>query len=346
MTTLAAEKQRLIDSFKIPLYFVALIWAIKIFETFSGISLSFLGVLPKHINGLLGILTHPLVHGDWMHLFSNSAPMIVLGFLLLHSYQRIAWKVLPMIYFGTGIIIWLVARENYHIGASGLIYGLAFFIAFSGFFRKDVKSVALALLVVFLYGGLVIGLFNFKPGVSFEGHIAGAIMGIITAWRFKGKDMPERFLWDDVEEEEAVDIVEEPFWVDRQSQPKVSRSISIEGEEARPKEPESTISSPFQGKSTALDALKDWEKTIEERKNKPNQQIAMNDDEETDKTEEKEQIELKNKPSRQIPISGGEETEQEDDTTAGNKDKSTNSDSIYDWEVRFNYVPKKKKGDK
>ncbi len=212
--SLKKEKKRFLASLKLPLYFVGVLWVIKLFEVITSINLGYFGVLPRTIDGLIGILTYPLIHGDFLHLFNNSVPLIILGFITFYSYKSVAHKVLPFIWASSGILVWLFARQDYHIGASGVVYGLAFFIAFSGLFRKDLKSVALALFVVFWYGGIIWGLLPIQSGVSWEGHLFGAIAGLFCAYRYKGVDLPEKFEWN--EEPEPDVIVEQPFWIKKE----------------------------------------------------------------------------------------------------------------------------------
>jgi len=206
------EKSGVIQSLKLPIIFVAILWVIEIIDFLIPIDLDHIfGLLPRNIDGLLGILTYPLMHGDFAHLISNSFPLIVLGFLLLQSYRKVAWKTLAFIYFASGVALWFFARENFHIGASGVVYGLAFFIFASGVFRKDIKSIALALIVAFFYGGIVWGVLPIQEGVSWEGHLFGAIAGVFCAYRFKDVNKELAHEWN--ERPEPKTIVEDPFWV-------------------------------------------------------------------------------------------------------------------------------------
>lgn len=209
MISVQGEKEKLRSSIYLSASFVVLIWGIHIFD-FLIADLSAWGVLPRKISGLWGILFYPLLHSDWGHLFSNSVPMFVLGFLTLYSYRKVALSTISSIYFFSGIGIWLFARQSIHLGASGLVYGLAFFLAFSGFFRRDIAAMAISALVVFLYGGIVWGLLPIKPQMSFEGHIAGAVVGVACAWVFKEVNKVQPHVWNDPPDN--LPIVEEPFW--------------------------------------------------------------------------------------------------------------------------------------
>jgi membrane associated rhomboid family serine protease len=122
-----------------------------------------MGILPRDGFGLLGIITAPLIHGDFSHLISNTFPIIVLGWIIFFFYPKVSVFLFTFVYILTGLLVWLLARQVYHIGASGLVYGFVSFLFFSGIFRKDNKSVALALIITFLYGGLVWGVRKIDP---------------------------------------------------------------------------------------------------------------------------------------------------------------------------------------
>ena len=219
---MSKERLSFLDSFKIPIIFVAILWIIKIVDVILPISLVGYGVLPRSVDGLLGILTYPLIHGDapadgikifgdFAHVFNNSFPLIVLGWIGFLSYRKVILRVVPIIWIGSGALVWLLARQNWHIGASGVVYGLAFFIFFSGVFRKDIRSIALSLFVAFWYGGMVWGVFPIQEGVSWEGHLFGAIAGVFAAYTYRNVELPKKKVWD--EKPEPNVIIEEPFWV-------------------------------------------------------------------------------------------------------------------------------------
>jgi len=156
-----------------------------------------LGILPRNLNGLAGIFTSPLIHGSFSHLISNTAPLVFMGIGIFYFYPKVAYKVFTIIYLGTGVLVWLFAREVYHIGASGIIYGFVSFLFFSGIFRKDNRSIALALVVILFYGGLIWGVLPVERGVSWESHLFGAIAGIVSAFLFRKIDPPKKYDWED-----------------------------------------------------------------------------------------------------------------------------------------------------
>lgn len=162
-------------------------WAVFVFEYYSNIELAWLGVMPRTLNGLIGVFTMPLIHGDFSHIASNTLPLIILGSTLYLFYDKVAPKVFLQCYFLTGILIWIVGRSYYHIGASGLIYGIASFLIFFGFFRKDFKSIVISIFIIVLYGGMVYGLLPLDSRVSFEGHLMGAVAGFLSAFINRGR---------------------------------------------------------------------------------------------------------------------------------------------------------------
>jgi membrane associated rhomboid family serine protease len=199
------ERKHLWLSIFMPMVFVMIMWLVKIFEIVSGYDLSSFGIYPKHPQGLPGILFSPFIHGDWQHLLSNTLPFIVLSFLMIFNYRKVAFKSFIFIYLISGFLVWVFGRESFHIGASNLVYGFAFFIFFSGIFRKNMQSIALSLFVVFLYGSIVWGLFPIDFRISFEGHLMGAFAGTVIAFYYRKVDLPEEIQLDDEEDEGAPD---------------------------------------------------------------------------------------------------------------------------------------------
>ena len=164
--------------------FVFVMWLVFSIQFFFGINFNSFGILPRTVHGLIGILTAPLVHGSSVHIISNTIPLLFLGWGLFFFYEDIAKKVFVLCYFLTNVLVWAFARPSLHIGASGLVYGIAFFLIFYGFFKKDFKSLTISLVIIFFYGGLVYGLFPNQPGISWESHLIGAIVGGYTALHF------------------------------------------------------------------------------------------------------------------------------------------------------------------
>ncbi len=196
-------------SFLIAASFTLLLWFIKSVEWLFGYELAQYGVLPRTLDGLWGVLLGPMIHGSFSHLFANTAPLLILGSVLLYNYPKSAKSVIPLIYLGSGVGVWLFARSAYHIGASGLTFGMMFFIFTIGILRWDRKAIAFSLIVFFLYGGMIWGVFPTSPGVSFESHLFGTLLGIALAFLFKNHDPAppkKRYSWED--EQEAMDEYE------------------------------------------------------------------------------------------------------------------------------------------
>ncbi len=209
------EKNKFLKSLIFPVSFLSLLWIIEIIQYIFHLNFAFLGIYPLRLKGLIGIITSPLIHENFSHLFSNSIPLLILGTTLFYFYQGISYKIFFYIYLLTGIWVWLGAREAYHIGASGLIYGLASFLFFSGIIRKDFRLLSISLIVAFLYGSAIWGMFpGFFPkkNISWESHLFGAIAGIVLAFYYKNNGpKPKKYSWE-YEEEDEEDDDENAYW--------------------------------------------------------------------------------------------------------------------------------------
>lgn len=174
---------------------------------FPGLKLYTFGVYPLKKEGLIGIFASPFLHGtkDFSHILSNSLPIFILTWLLFYHYRKIATKSFILIYLLTGIGVWLLGRENYHIGMSGVIYGLTSFLVFSGFFRKNMRVAGISLFVVFVYGSMVWGVLPWREGVSWEAHLLGLFSGVIVAIIFKEKGPQPVKLRYEIEEELGIE---------------------------------------------------------------------------------------------------------------------------------------------
>lgn len=195
-----------------PLFFLLIIWIIKIVELSNSSSFYEFGVYPRQLFGIPGIFLAIFIHSDFNHLISNSISFFILTSGLIFFYRDLSYKVIIFIWITSGVMVWLGARESYHIGASGLIYGIASFLFFSGIIRRDVRLMSISMLVVFLYGGLIWGILPIYPRLSWEYHLFGSICGFFTAVIFK-KQGPEKQIWswekDDTESEDPT--VEENY---------------------------------------------------------------------------------------------------------------------------------------
>jgi len=209
------EKNRLLGSVTIPLILLFVMWMVKLVEVVFKMNFAFLGTHPLHADGLPGIILMPFIHGSFNHLLANTGSFLVLSVALFYFYRDIAVKILVWIWLLSGIWVWFGGREAWHIGASGIIYGLASFLFVSGIIRKNTQLAALAMVVAFLYGSLVWGMFpDFFPkeNISWEGHLGGFVAGIILAVYFR-KSGPQRkkYSWE-LEEEDDEDDKGNEYW--------------------------------------------------------------------------------------------------------------------------------------
>lgn len=160
---------------------VFIMWLLFYIQMNFEIDLGWLGIYPRTLKGLPGILTAPLIHRTLQHLIANTLPLLILGTLLYYVYPSKANLVFFRAYLFTNILVWLFGRSAWHIGASGIVYGLAFYIVTAGIVKKDFASLVTAALVVVLYSGLFQTLFLEFEGVSWEAHLLGAVVGTVTA---------------------------------------------------------------------------------------------------------------------------------------------------------------------
>ena len=158
------------------------------------------GVLPRTFEGLKGVFLSPFIHSDWKHLTNNALPLFVLTATLCFFYKGIAKEVFLWSWLMSGLWLWAIGRPSFHIGASGLLYALASFLFFSGFIRKHTKLMSISMFVVFLYGGMVWGILPMKKHISWEGHLAGALAGLILAYWFKDNGPPKQVYQYEIDE--------------------------------------------------------------------------------------------------------------------------------------------------
>ena len=184
---------------KAGLWFVGILWFIQFANDYLGLELGRFGLRPRDMGGLVGIVTAPLLHGGFAHLFSNTMPLLVSITAMLYLYPNSALRALPMIWLGGGLLAWFIGRPSFHVGASGLVYGMLSFVFVSGMLRQDFRSMAVSLFVWFLYGSMVWGILPIRPRMSWEMHLAGALMGIVMAVLYRHWDrVPiKRYDWED-----------------------------------------------------------------------------------------------------------------------------------------------------
>ena len=218
---------KLFYSILFPGVFLLMLWGVKLFEIVEKVNLSWYGLFPRSAHGLLGIITSPLLHADFSHLVANSAPLMILGPVIFYFYRSIAFQIFFWVYFMTGIWVWAFARDAFHIGASGIIYGFVTFLFFSGVFRKDPRLLSVSLFVVFLYGSSIWGVLPLRNGLSWESHLLGSLAGLITAYHFRNEG-PAKHVYDlgDDEENEKFDVGENDDPIEKPAKTAIETTIT------------------------------------------------------------------------------------------------------------------------
>ena len=192
---------KIYHSIKIPFILLIIFFVIKISELLLNTHWSYMGILPRQLSGLMGIVFSPFIHGDIKHLFSNAIPFFVLLSLLNYFYKSISTKVLLFSWFFIGIGVWICARESYHIGASGLIYSFFSFLVLSGIYRKQKALLAISLLIIFLYGSIIWGVLPQDIHISWESHLIGLGVGVLLAIYYRNNIqdiVPEKEIEEDI----------------------------------------------------------------------------------------------------------------------------------------------------
>lgn len=162
--------------------FVALLWALEVIDTAVGHRLDGWGIEPREVDGFVGILTAPLLHGGWGHLIANTVPALVLGFLVLATGLRRGLVATAIIWAVGGLGVWLFAgADTEHIGASGLVFGWLTYLIVQGFVDHKPGEIAIGVVVLLVYGGILWGVLPGRPGVSWQGHLFGALAGVLAA---------------------------------------------------------------------------------------------------------------------------------------------------------------------
>ena len=217
----------------LPVSTVALMWIIKIIEVSKNIKFTRWGIFPRDWEGFVGILTAPFIHSDWKHLMSNSLPLLMLMSIVMVFYRRVAIPSMLIITILTGFVVWLFARESYHVGASGVVYGLIAFLGCKGIFRRNVKSIILSLVILVMYGGYIEGILPNKEGISWESHLFGLLVGAFTAFLFKNvkeeDEMERPDPWADERGKESYFLPRDAFEITKEE--RYLRSINPPTEE-------------------------------------------------------------------------------------------------------------------
>lgn len=201
--SLAADKTLIRRSLMVTLGILTVIWGVFFIDEQLGLELRQFGNRPLQQDGLIGVLTMPLLHGDFQHLWGNTVSFFSLNSLLLYFYRNVGFKVLGWSWIATGCLLWLSGAPGNHIGLSGVIYALSAFLFLSGLIRQSPRLIRVSMVVVFLYGSIVWGVFPIEVGVSWQGHLSGALVGsfLAVAWHKQGPQKPAPLLYDDNDED-------------------------------------------------------------------------------------------------------------------------------------------------
>lgn len=207
------EKEKIRTGLKVAIFFIAVLWIFKMVEVSFDISFVKLGIYPRDVKGLIGIITVPFIHKDFMHLFNNTVPLFLSIMAIIYFFRPAAFNILIFIYLTTNVLIWIFARENYHIGASGLVYAYLSFLFFGGAFATNRNLLAISLIIIFLYGSLFWGILPVDTTISWESHLIGAIMGLVFSFIYRKHAIVEKkYDWEDEEDDDddfdATDIWE------------------------------------------------------------------------------------------------------------------------------------------
>lgn len=163
--------------------FVLLLWIVEIIDVASGSRVQTAGINPRTSDGLSGILFAPMLHDDWAHLVANTVPLLVLGFLVLLSGIGRGLAATGIIWIIAGVGTWLIGGGNSnHIGASSLVFGFLAYLLVRGFFTRNLGQLAIGVVVFVIYGSALWGVLPSTPGVSWQGHLFGAVGGVVSAW--------------------------------------------------------------------------------------------------------------------------------------------------------------------
>ncbi|MFN5209653.1 MAG: rhomboid family intramembrane serine protease [Bacteroidota bacterium] len=203
--------------FFLPAICVLVMIGVMLIQDLSNTTFYHWGIFPRTSKGLRGILFAPFIHGSWSHLVSNAVPLLLMGFGVFYYFSDTGYKVFFWLAFSNGLWVWSFARASYHVGASGMVYGLAVFLVLSAMLKRNRNLLFFSLVVIFLYGGMVWGVFPVDPKISWESHLMGAMAGAILAyWYRKEGVVKETIIWDEEselsveEQDETEEIQQDP----------------------------------------------------------------------------------------------------------------------------------------
>lgn len=220
MSLIKSNKTRTLEAILYPLLLLVILWSVFLMDRYFQLDLYKYGLKPRTTEGIKGILFMPFIHGqkDFSHIINNSVPITVLLSALIYFYREIALRVMVTLWLGGGILLWFFAANihTYHIGISGVIYGLFGFLLLSGFIKKYLPLQAISFFVAFAYGSMIWGLFPTEERISWEGHLTGFLIGLLLAFALrKHGPMPPKYRYE-IEHELGIDPPDfEQDWKDR-----------------------------------------------------------------------------------------------------------------------------------
>lgn len=172
----------MIARFQPVLILVAVIWVVELTNIALGHRLASWGILPRSWGGLIGIPLAPFIHGGVWHAVSNTLPFLILGSLVMAGGRRLFWETTVNVTILTGLLVWLFARDAYHVGASGVVFGFFGVIMGRAYFQRSPLAIAIALVTAITYGGLIWGVLPLRSYISFESHLFGLVAGVTIVW--------------------------------------------------------------------------------------------------------------------------------------------------------------------
>lgn len=205
-------------SFRLGLGALAFLLIVHVMDSQVGLPDFIHGVRPRTVEGVAGIVFSPFLHGDWMHLFSNSVPLVLSVWGVSYLYTPVRWQVLLISLLAPGAAVWFWDDPHEHIGASGFIYALLAFLFWSGLIRRNPRPIALSLIIVFLYGGMIWRMLPLEAGISWQSHLMGGVVGFLLSIWFRKVEVPDPFRSEDLLEEETLED-EELFHDEYQASP-------------------------------------------------------------------------------------------------------------------------------
>lgn len=189
-----------------PIFLVLSLWIVYWLDIRLGIDTETLGIYPRKISGLPGVLLSPWGHASLAHLYHNSLPLLVMFTALFYFYGEVSFRVVLIGLLGSGLFTWIFGRASYHIGASGMVYVLFSFLFFGGVFARHYRLMALSLAVVFFYGSLIWYVFPIEAGISWEGHLGGFLTGLVLSVLYRKKlETPKKYEWEKEDFDESDD---------------------------------------------------------------------------------------------------------------------------------------------